>query len=138
MAGYNGRKFTVDFNSTTLVGVISRSLSISADFVDVTSDDDSGWATKLAEPGLRSVSASVSGVSSDEVLIAAIMQSGTFAFETLDLMLPTGTASGVTTAGKLSGSFALTSVEISGETDGRVEFSGSLESSGEITLQATV
>lgn len=136
MSGFNGRLLTVDFDSTTLVGIRTRGFTINAEPVDVTNDDDSGWRTLLAEPGLRSVEIPVAGITSDEVLIAEIMQSGTFDLETVDVLLATGV--GAATPGKLSGSFFLSSLEQTGEHDGAVEFSATLMSSGVITYTATV
>lgn len=70
MAGFNGRELTLDWNATTLVGVRSKTVSMTNDMVDVTTDDDNGWRTLLADPGLKSVEVTASGVTSDEVLIA--------------------------------------------------------------------
>jgi len=136
MAGSTGRDLTVDFNSTTLVGVRTRGFTVNAEPIDTTNDDDSGWRTLLAEPGLRSVEIPVAGISSDEVLLAAIMQTGTFALETATVNLATGV--GAATPGTLTGSFFLSSLEQTGEHDGAVEFTGTLMSSGEITYTATI
>lgn len=136
MSGFNGRLLTVDFNSTTLTGIRTRGFTINAEPVDVTNDDDSGWRTLLAEGGVRSVEVPVAGISSDEVLIAAIMQSGTFSLETAEILLASGVDE--TTPGKLAGSFFLSSFEQTGEHDGAVEFTATLMSSGVIAYTATV
>ena len=70
MAGFNGRSLTIDWDTTTLVGVRTRGVNMSNEMVDVTTDDDSGWRTLLATPGLKSVEVTVGGISSDEVLMA--------------------------------------------------------------------
>lgn len=136
MSGFNGRQLTVDFDSTTLVGIRTRGFTINAEPVDVTNDDDTGWRTLLAEPGLRSVEIPVAGISSDEVLLAAIMQSGTFSIPSATVNLASGV--GAATPGTLTGSFFLSSLEQTGEHDGAVEFTATLMSSGEITYTATV
>lgn len=132
MAGFNGRELTVDWDSTTLVGVKSRTISNSNEMVDVTTDDDSGWRKLLATPGLKSVEVSVSGVTSDEVLLAEFYNASTTG-ETLQVSLPSSLA----TPGNLSGTFHLSSFEQSGEHDGAYEFSATFMSSGAVTYTAS-
>ncbi len=132
MAGFNGRELTFDWDSTTLVGVVTRGLTITNDFVDVTTDDDAGRRTLLADPGVRSVEVTVGGVSSDEVLLAAIMAASVTA-ATLKVDLPSSLA----TPGNLSGSYVVSSYETSGETDGAVEFSATFMSTGAVTYTAS-
>ena len=128
MAGTNGRNLTIDWASTTLVGVRSKGYTITNDYVDVTTDDDDGWRTLLADPGLRAVETTVAGISSDQVLIADMM-AGTVVGKTLTSNLPT-------TTGTLSGTFLCSSFEQSGEHDGAVEFSATFMSSGVVTYTA--
>lgn len=128
MAGTNGRSLTIDWASTTLVGVRSKGYTITNDYVDVTTDDDSGWRTLLANPGLRSVEVTVSGISSDQILIAEMMEA-TVDSETLTVQLPT-------TTGTLAGSFLCSSFEQTGEHDGAVEFTATFMSSGTVTYTA--
>lgn len=132
MAGFNGRELTVDWDSTTLVGVRSRTISNTNEMVDVTTDDDSGWRTLLADPGLKSVEVSVSGVTSNEVLLAEFYNASTTG-ETLQVSLPSSLA----TPGNLSGTFHLSSFEQSGEHDGAYEFSATFMSSGAVTYTAS-
>lgn len=136
MAGFNGRKLTIDYSTTTLVGVRTRGFTVTNDYVDVTTDDDSGWRTLLADPGLRSVEVTVGGITSDEVLLADIMVANV-ASDVVDANLPTGTAVGVTTPGKLSGQWLISSYEQTGEHDGAVEFSATFMSTGVIAYTAT-
>lgn len=128
MAGANGRALTIDWDSTTLVGVRTKGYTATNDYVDVTTDDDDGWRTLLADPGLRSVEVTVGGISSDQVLLAAIM-AASVAAETLTVQLPT-------TTGTLAGSFLVSSFEQTGEHDGAVEFSATFMSSGAVTYTA--
>lgn len=132
MAGFNGRQLVIDWDSTTLVGVQSRTVSTTNDYVDVTTDDDSGWRTLLADPGLRSVEVSVNGIASDEVLLAEIYAASVTS-STLDVNLPTS----LTTPGTLSGSFLVSSFEQSGDHDGAYEFSATFMSTGAITYTAS-
>jgi TP901-1 family phage major tail protein len=130
MAGTNGRNLTIDWASTTLVGVRSKGYTIANDYVDVTTDDDGGWRTLLANPGLRSVEVTVSGISSDQILIAEMMEA-TVDSETLTVQLPT-------TTGTLSGSFLCSSFEQTGEHDGAVEFTATFMSAGTVTYTAGI
>lgn len=132
MAGFNGREFTFDWDSITLVGVRTRSLSVTNDYVDVTTDDDNGWRTLLADPGLRSIEVTIGGVTSDEVMLAAIMAANVSA-ETLTANLPTSLA----VPGTVAGSFLISSYETSGDHDGEVEFSVTFMSTGEVTYTAS-
>jgi predicted secreted protein len=138
MAGFNGRALTIDFNSTTLTGVRTRGFSISAEPVDVTTDDDTGQRTLLPDPGVRSIDVNVAGITTDEVLINEIMSGITGrTLQSCQINLATGTASGVTTPGTLSGDFFVSSIEHNGEHDGAVEFTAVLMSAGAVTYTAT-
>lgn len=128
MAGANGRALTIDWDSTTLVGVRTKGYTITNDHVDVTTDDDDGWRTLLADPGLRSVEVTAGGISSDQVLIAEMMKAN-ITGEPLTIQLPT-------TTGTLAGTFMVSSFEQSGEHDGAVEFSATFMSSGAVTYTA--
>ena len=132
MAGFNGRDFTFDWDATTLVGVRTRGVTMSNEMVDVTTDDDAGWRTLLATPGMKSIEVTISGISSDEVLIAEFFNASPTG-ETLQGDLPSSLAS----PGNLSGTFHLASFEINGEHDGAVEFSATFQSSGEVTYTAS-
>lgn len=132
MAGFNGRELTFDWDSTTLVGVRTRGVTNTNALVDVTTDDDAGWRTLLATPGLKNVDVTLSGITSDEVMIAEFFNSAPTG-ETLQVDLPSSLAS----PGNVSGTFMLQSLETSGDHDGAVEFSMTLQSSGEVTYTAS-
>jgi len=136
MAGFNGRALTIDWDSTTLVGVRTRGFTISNEYVDVTTDDDASWRKLLADPGLRSMEVTAGLIVSDEVLLNEIM-TASITGETLTANLPTGTAAGITTPGTLSGNFLVSSYEQTGEHDGAVECSVTFMSDGEITYTAS-
>lgn len=132
MAGFNGRQFTFDWDSTTLAGVQTRSVSITNDYVDVTNDDDNGWRTLLTDPGLRSVEVTIGGITTDEVLLAEIMKAS-ITGQTLEATLPTS----LTTPGSLSGTYLVSGLEQSGDHGGEVSFSATFMSSGEVTYTAS-
>ena len=129
MAGHNGRDLVIDWDSVQLVGVRTRTFSITNDYVDVTTDDDSGWRTLLADPGLRSVETTVGGICSDQVLIAEIMKAN-ISGEPLEIELPTATGA------KLDGTFLVSNFEGSAEHDGAYEFSATFMSTGAVTYTA--
>jgi len=130
MAGASGRDLKIEWGSgpTALVGVRTRGYTVTNDYVDVTTDDDSGWRTLLANPGLRSIEVTVGGISSDQVLIADIMAANVAA-KTLHIEFPI-------TTGNLAGTFLVSSFEQSGEHDGAVEFSATFMSTGAVTYTA--
>ena len=132
MAGFNGRALTIDWDSTTLVGVNTKGMSITNDYVDVTTDDDSGWRTLLADPGLRSIEVTVSGITSDEVILTEIMNAS-ITGETLKIDLPSALA----TPGNLTGTFVVSSFSDDGTSDGAVEFSATFMSNGAVTFTAS-
>ena len=132
MAGFNGRALTIDWSATTLAGVRTRGLSITNDYVDVTTDDDSGWRTLLADPGLRSVEVTVGGITTDEVMLAEIMQAN-IASTVLVVNLP----SSELVPGDLTGQFLISGFETNGDHDGEVEFSLTLMSTGAVVYTAS-
>jgi TP901-1 family phage major tail protein len=132
MAGANGRDLKIEWGAspTTLVGVRTRGYTVTNDYVDVTTDDDLGWRTLLATPGLRSVEVTVGGISSDQVLIGDIMAANITA-KTLEVEFPI-------TTGKLAGNFLVSSFEQTGEHDGAVEFSATFMSTGAVAYTAGI
>jgi TP901-1 family phage major tail protein len=132
MAGFNGRQFTFDWDSTTLAGVRSRSLSISNEYVDVTNDDDVAWRTLLSDPGTRSMEVTIGGIVTDEAVLADIMAANVAA-AVLQADLPSSLA----TPGNLSGNWLISSYETSGDHDGACEFSITFMSTGAVTYTAS-
>jgi predicted secreted protein len=134
MAGFNGRELTVDWDSTTLVGIRTRGLSIAAEPVDVTTDDDDGERTILPDPGVRSAEISVAGITSDEVLIGEILSGVTGrTLSSATVNLPSNLA----TPGTVVFDAFISAFEITGEHDGAVEFTATLMSAGPIAYTAS-
>ncbi len=129
---HSARELTFDWSSTTLVGVKSRSMGITNDFVDVTNDDDAGWRTLLATPGLRALEVTLGIIVSDEILLTEIM-AASVASDTLKADLPSSLAS----PGNLSGSWLLSNLEYSGDSDGVVELNATFLSTGAIVYTAS-
>lgn len=124
----NGRKLKIDWDSVTLVGVRTRGFTATAEYVDVTTDDSSGWRTLLADPGVRSIEVTAGGITENQILLAEIMKAS-ISGEPLSVQLPT-------TTGTLGGTFMLSSYEETGEHDGAVEFTATFMSSGAVTYTA--
>lgn len=131
MAGFNGRELTLDWDATTIVGVRTRGVTMNNELVDVTTDDDAGWRTLLADAGVKSIDISVSGITSDEVLIAEYFSA------TPGAALVTNLPSALATPGDLDGNFLLASLELSAEHNGAYEFSASFQSTGVVTYTAS-
>lgn len=132
MAGFNGRELTIDWSAATLVGVQSKTISNTNTLVDVTTDDDAGWRTLLADPGLKAVDVTVSGVSSDEVLLAEFYNASVTG-ETLQVDLPSSLAA----PGNLSGTFLLVSFNQEATHDGSYNFEAQFQSTGAVTYTAS-
>lgn len=129
---FNGRDFTFDWDSTTLVGVRSRGVTASNSLVDVTTDDSVGWRTLLNNPGVKSMEVTISGITNDEVLLAAFFAANA-SQQTLQGDLPSSLA----VPGNFTGTWGLSSFEQNGEHDGAVEFSATFMSSGAVTYTAS-
>lgn len=132
MAGFNGRQMTFDWDSVTIAGVQTRDVGRNNELVDVTSDDDNGWRTYLANPGVKAVEISLSGVTKDEVFVAEFYNASVTG-ETLTINLPSNLAS----PGNEEGTFMVQSFEQSGDHDGDIQFSVTLVSSGAVTYTAS-
>ncbi len=130
MARSSGRGLVVERASgspatfAVIKGVRTKNPTVTREPIDVTTDDDAGWRTLLAEPGQRQIDLSFSGITEDETLIAAIM-SGASVFETIRIIFPTG--------GRFEGDFFFNNLSLTGEYNNAVTFEGEMQSSGEIT-----
>lgn len=132
MAGFNGRELTFDWDSSTLVGVRTRTVSASNELVDVTTDDDNGWRTLLNDPGVKSIEVTIGFVVSDETMLAEF-----FAAQASQGTLRANLPSSLTTPGNFSGTFGLSALEYSADHDGAVEATATFMSSGAVTYSAS-
>ena len=130
--GYSGRGLTISWDSTTLVGVRTLGVTINNEPLDVTTDDDSGWRTLLADPGVRSIDMDVAGVAGDEVALAEVFQTiGSGDHEAVSIALPTGN-------GTVAGSGMMTNLAWNRSHDGIVEYTATIMSTGSWTYTASV
>ncbi len=126
MARATGRALVIQrvINSvpTTIAAIQSKNPTFAREAIDVTTDDDNGWRTLLAEPGNQQVDLSFQGVSEDDDLLDAIF-AGSAAFEDIIIVFPSGAT--------VRGNFFLNNLSFTGETKDKVTFEGELQSSGE-------
>ena len=135
MAAQKGAALLLKINTTgttyvTVAGLRSTSITLNDEAVDVTNKDSGGNRTLLADAGVHSMSISGSGVFTDattEETMRAAMNATTF--KNFQVLIPN--------FGTYTGAFMVSSLEYSGEYNGEVTYSFSLESSGAITY-ATV
>lgn len=126
MAAASGRALYVKRNGTKIGAVVSKSISINNEPVDITDDDDAGFRTLLEDSGTRSIDISVEGVLKADTLVTDGGAVSPTLIDDADIVFPSGLT--------ISGNFRLNNVEISGEVAGRVQFSGTLQSTGAWTV----
>jgi TP901-1 family phage major tail protein len=118
---------------SSLAGLNSKSLTINNSAIDVTTPDASSPGGALFAQslnGLKSVSVSGDGVFLDETAEAR-MNTVAMAADpeaNFEIVIPN--------FGTYAGAFKITSLDFGGETEGGVQFSLSLESSGTVTFTA--
>ena len=122
MAAAPGRDIVIKRATVKIASVVSKTISINNEPIDITNDDDAGFRTLLEESGVRSIDISFEGVAKDDVLLTV----ATAADPTLITADELEFASGL----KIKGNFRFNSYEETGEHIGRIQFSGSLQSSG--------
>ena len=127
MVAATGRSLLLARGGNPVAALVAKTMSIGNEAIDVTTDDDLGFRTLLEASGTRSIDMSFEGVMKDDVLLTdaadpattALIKAGTMTF-----------ASGTV----IAGDFRLNDLEITGEVAGRIQFSGTLQSSGAWTL----
>ena len=134
MAAQKGADLLLKINTSgstyaTVAGLRSTSITLNDEAVDITNKDSGGIRTLLPDAGIFSMSVSGSGVftdeASEETLRAAMNATS---FKNFQLILPN--------LGTYQGAFMVASLEYSGEHNGEVTYSVTLESSGTITYTA--
>ena len=113
----------------TVAGLTTKSIAGANGTLDVTTDDDDGVRKLLAGKYGMAFTISASGIAPDTSAYAGLRTkflAGTVHNFQLDNPASTGGAT-------YQGSFAITSFEETGETDGALSFSITLESAGVIT-----
>lgn len=122
---YSGRQLTISRNGTVIAGVRTKSFTVNGAPVDITTDDDEGYRTLLAESGEQQIDASVEGLLKNDTLLSA-MVAGTALIEDGVITLPSGAT--------ITGDFRLNSMEVGGEYKDAVTFTAELQSTGEFSF----
>ncbi len=129
MAAEKGLAFLLKLGAATIAGLRSTSFTINGQEVEVTTKDSAGWRELLAGAGVTQMSITGSGVFQDGTSLAALRVSCIAkTLATYSIVFESGD--------DYTGSFQVTSVEQSGEHDGEVTYSISLENSGVVAFTA--
>ena len=118
-------KMDISGTKETIGGFRSNGFTINGETIDVTNKGSNGRRELLDGGGIKSMSVSGSGIFTDDGYISDVQTAvldGTL--QDCDLVVPG--------FGTYSAQFAITSLEMSGEHNGEVTYSISLESSGDI------
>lgn len=114
---------------TTVGGLRSTSISLNDEAVDVTTMDSSNQRELLANGGIQTVSISGSGVFTDSTTEGTMRTAfGAATFSNFQVIIPH--------FGTYEGAFMIASLEYSGEYNGEVTYSVTLESSGAVSFTA--
>jgi len=128
MTGYNGRDLLIQLGSpaVTIAAVQAKEITRAREAVDTTNDDDDGWRSVLAEPGVRNIDINITGVANttnyEDLLERWNDDTG---LQDATIVHPDGSTE--------SGSFFMSNLAHGGESGGFVTFTADLISSGEIT-----
>ncbi len=136
MSGQQGRDLVLKVDTdglgsfSTVAGMRSRGLAFNTETVDITDADSANqWRELLAGAGIKSATASGSGIfkdaASDET-IRGYFFNGTI--RDWQIVIPD--------FGTVEGAFQITSLEFSGDHNNEVTFDLTLESAGELTFTA--
>jgi len=113
----------------TIGGIRSASLSLNRETVDITNDDSTDrWRELLAGAGVRSISISGSGIAKMGQPIKDVLADymDDEEFTNYQVIVPG--------LGTFEGPFELTQLDFSGEHNGAVQWSTSMESAGPVTF----
>lgn len=114
---------------TTIGGLRSTSMTLNDEMVDITNKDSGSQRALLAAGGVLSMSISGSGVFTDSTAETNLRsQYGSSTHGTYNVIVPD--------LGTYAGTFQLTTLEYSGEYNGEVTYSVTLESAGAVTFSA--
>ncbi len=128
-----GTALTLEYpTGTVIAGVRTRSFTVDSAPIDITTDDDTGLRTLLEEAGQQQLDISVEGLLKDDTLLTKIINGSTFIQE-MTIKLPFSPGNGT-----IVGDFRLNNFEVSGEYQGAITFSATLQSSGTFTYTAAV
>lgn len=129
MARQNGRDLRIKNTSGNVVSVVNtKTININNTPVDVTGDDDSGFITLLDRPGTKQITFDCSGFTTNDTFRDQAL-AGTSLLEayTIEYLSTDGLG---TVIYSISGNFFLATYTETGASDGGIEFTANLQSSG--------
>lgn len=131
MARQNGRDLRIKRGATVVAVVNTKTININNNPVDVTGDDDDGFVTLLDRPGTKQMTCDVSGFTDDSTIRdVAVTGTGLLAEHTIEWLSSDGLG---TVVYAVTGDFYLATFSETGASDGGLEFTANLQSSGEWT-----
>lgn len=126
MSAASGRALIIRRNSVKIAAVVSKTISINNEPIDITNDDDVGFRTLLEASGTRSIDISIEGVHKDDVLLNAAGAASPTLIEDCEIEFQSGLI--------IAGDFRFNSYESSGESANRIQFSATMQSTGAWTV----
>ena len=126
MSAATGRSLIIKRNSVKIAAVVTKSIAINNEPIDITNDDDDGFRALLEDSGTRSIDISVEGVHKDDAMLTAASAVAPMLIDDMDIVFPSGLT--------ISGDFRMNNYEDSGESAGRVQFSATFQSTGAWTV----
>lgn len=112
---------------TTVGGLRTTGITLNDEAVDITNKDSSNHRTLLANGGIQSVSVSGGGVFTDVASETTLKNAfGASVFNNFEIVIPD--------FGSYKGKFMVASLEYTGEHNGEVTYSVTLESSGAVAF----
>lgn len=127
----SGRGFLIKIAATAIAGARVNSMTVDNSPVDITDIASAGFRTIADFAGVRSMDLSVSGVWTDKVFRGKALASGA-------ALLLTDCTLDFADGGDIAGDFYLATYEETGEHDGEVTFTATLQSSGTFVYSPAV
>ena len=124
MGALLGRSITLEWDGNEVAGVREKGVNMNGEPVDITSDEDGGWRTLLAEAGQSQVDISVSGVTKSSELRNAWNAGGAARQKVVTLTYPDGSV--------ISALFNLVSYQETGPYKEATTFEASFQSAEEV------
>lgn len=125
MSALVGRKvtFTPTSGGVAVIGVRTKTINLNNEPIDITSDDDDGFRTFLADdPALRSIDFTAEGILKDDALVQLASEGGSLLIEEYTMAIP-----GI---GSFTGDFYFGNISLGAPYNEAVTFSANIQSSG--------
>ncbi len=131
MSRQNGRDLRIKRGAAVIAVVNTKTVNINNNPVDVTGDTDEGFVTLLSRPGTKQITCDVSGFTDSQTLRdVAVTGTGLLSAHTVEWLAEDGSGDVIYA---ITGNFYMASFSETGASDGGLEFSANLQSSGEWT-----